>query len=203
MVLCYYLNMDQENIKKIIANNMLVFRKRSGLTQAELAEKINYSDKAVSKWERGDGIPDVLVLCEMAEIFGVTLNDMVSENAPRKVPPMRATRVVITCLSVAIVWLVATLVNITLLIALPSFSYGWLSYIYALPVSFIVLTVFTAVWRRNILLFISVSGIVWTTLLSVYLSLWFIPNMALLFVLGAPLEFMAVLWFFRPFAKKK
>lgn len=195
--------MDQENIKKIIANNMLVFRKRSGLTQAELAEKINYSDKAVSKWERGDGIPDVLVLCEMAEIFGVTLNDMVSENAPRKVPPMRATRVVITCLSVAIVWLVATLVNITLLIALPSFSYGWLSYIYALPVSFIVLTVFTAVWRRNILLFISVSGIVWTTLLSVYLSLWFIPNMALLFVLGAPLEFMAVLWFFRPFAKKK
>lgn len=195
--------MDQENIKKFIANNMLVFRKRSGLTQAELAEKINYSDKAVSKWERGDGIPDVLVLCEMAEIFGVTLNDMVSENAPRKVPPMRATRVVITCLSVAIVWLVATLVNITLLIALPSFSYGWLSYIYALPVSFIVLTVFTAVWRRNILLFISVSGIVWTTLLSVYLSLWFIPNMALLFVLGAPLEFMAVLWFFRPFAKKK
>ena len=67
-------------MKKTISNNMLIYRKRAGLTQAELAEKINYSDKAVSKWERGDGVPDVAVLCEMAEIFGVTLNDMVSEN---------------------------------------------------------------------------------------------------------------------------
>ena len=194
--------MNQEELKKIISNNMLVYRKRSGLTQAELAEKISYSDKAVSKWERGDGIPDVTVLCEMAEIFGVTLNDMVRENAPQKLPPMRGTRIVITCLSLAIVWLVATLISTILTIAVPWFKYGWMAYIYGIPASFIVLTVFTAVWKRTILLFISVSGLVWTVILSVYLSLWFIPNIGLLFVLGAPLEFMAVLWFFRPFAKK-
>lgn len=181
---------------------MLIYRKRAGLTQAELAEKINYSDKAVSKWERGDGVPDVAVLCEMAEIFGVTLNDMVSENAPRKAPPIRGTRIIITCLSLAIVWLVATLVSTVLTIAAPWFRYSWMAYIYGIPVSFIVLTVFTTVWRHNTLLFISVSGLIWTAILSVYLSLRFIPNMALLFVLGAPLEFMAVLWFFRPFAKK-
>lgn len=195
--------MDQGNLKKLIANNMLTFRKRAGLTQAELAEKINYSDKAVSKWERGDGIPDVTVLCEMAEIFGVTLNDMVSENAPKKVPPVRTTRIVITCLSVTIAWLVATIISIVLSIAVPTFGYGWLAYIYALPVSFIILVVFTAVWKRNVLLFMSVSGLIWTVLLSIYLSLSFVPNMPLLFVIGAPLEFMAVLWFFRPFGKKK
>lgn len=195
--------MDQENLKKLIANNMLLFRKRAGLTQAELAEKINYSDKAVSKWERGDGIPDVTVLCEMAEIFGVTLNDMVSENAPKKVPPVRATRIVITCLSVAIVWLIATIISIILSIVVPTFGYGWLAYIYALPVSFIILVVFTAVWKHDILLFMSVSGLIWTVLLSVYLSFSFVPNMPLLFIIGAPLEFMAVLWFFRPFGKKK
>ena len=168
----------------------MAFRKRSGLTQAELAEKLNYSDKAVSKWERGDGIPDVAVLCEMAEIFGVTLSDFVSETAKKKAPPVRA-------------WLVATLASVIISIAAPDFGYGWLAYIYALPVSFIVLTVFTAIWKRNVLLFLSVSALIWTVILSLYLSLSFIPNMALLFVLGAPLEFMAVLWFFRPFAKKK
>ena len=71
-------------MKKTISNNMLIYRKRAGLTQAELAEKINYSDKAVSKWERGDGVPDVAVLCEMAEIFGVSeeyLADAVRENS--------------------------------------------------------------------------------------------------------------------------
>ena len=144
------------------------------------------------------------VLCDMAEIFGVTLNDFVSEEPKQqKAPPVRATRIVISCLSVAIVWLVATLTSVILSIAVPDFAYGWLAYIYALPVSFIVLTVFTAMWKRNVLLFLSVSALVWTTILSLYLSLSFVPNMELLFILGAPLEFMAVLWFFRPFAKKK
>ena len=202
-LLCYYLSMEIEKLKNLISSNILAFRKRSGLTQAELAEKLNYSDKAVSKWERGDGIPDVAVLCDMAEIFGVTLSDFVSETAKKKAPPVRATRVVISCLSVAIVWLVATLASVILSIAVPDFGYGWLAYIYALPVSFIVLTVFTAIWKRTVLLFLSVSALIWTVILSLYLSLWFIPNMPLLFVLGAPLEFMAVLWFFRPFAKKK
>ena len=126
-----------------------------------------------------------------------------AETAKKKAPPVRATRVVISCLSVAIVWLVATLASVILSIAVPDFGYGWLAYIYALPVSFIVLTVFTAIWKRTVLLFLSVSALIWTVILSLYLSLWFIPNMPLLFVLGAPLEFMAVLWFFRPFAKKK
>ena len=195
--------MDQESLKKTIAGNMLIYRKRAGLTQAELAEKINYSDKAVSKWERGDGMPDVAVLCEMAEIFGVTLNDMVSEKAPAKLPPVRGMRIIITCLSLAIVWLVATLVSTVLTIAAPWFRYGWMAYIYGIPISFVVLTVFTAVWEHTLFLFISVSGLIWTVILAIYLSLWFIPNIALLFVLGAPLEFMAVLWFFRPFAKKR
>lgn len=195
--------MDQESLKKTIAGNMLIYRKRAGLTQAELAEKINYSDKAVSKWERGDGMPDVAVLCEMAEIFGVTLNDMVSEKAPAKLPPVRGMRIIITCLSLAIVWLVATLVSTVLTIAAPWFRYGWMAYIYGIPISFVVLTVFTTVWEHTLFLFISVSGLIWTVILAIYLSLWFIPNIALLFVLGAPLEFMAVLWFFRPFAKKR
>ena len=56
---------EQEQLKQTVANNIAQLRKSKGLTQLELAERLNYSDKAVSKWERGEGLPDVLVLpCE-------------------------------------------------------------------------------------------------------------------------------------------
>ena len=61
--------MEEERIKSNIAKNLTAYRKRCNLTQSQLAEKINYSDKAVSKWERGEGVPDTLVLLKMCEIF--------------------------------------------------------------------------------------------------------------------------------------
>ena len=67
-----------------ISKNLIHFRKLSGMTQTELAEKINYSDKSISKWERGDGVPDIFVLTEIAEIFGVTVNDFLSEESMLK-----------------------------------------------------------------------------------------------------------------------
>ena len=60
-----------EELREIIAKNISDLRKKSGLTQIELAEKLNYSDKAVSKWERGDSVPDVGVLKQIADLFGV------------------------------------------------------------------------------------------------------------------------------------
>ena len=64
-----------EELKKIIAKNLVTYRKQAHLTQAELAEKVGYSDKNVSKWERAEGVPDVLVLHQLAELYGVTVND--------------------------------------------------------------------------------------------------------------------------------
>ena len=76
--------MENEKLKNIIAKNLSHFRKLSGLTQTELAEKLNYSDKSVSKWERAEGFPDIIVLENIARIFGVTLNDLVDENSINK-----------------------------------------------------------------------------------------------------------------------
>ena len=64
-----------EDLKKIIAKNLVTYRKQAHMTQAELAEKVGYSDKNVSKWERAEGVPDMLVLHELAELYGVTVND--------------------------------------------------------------------------------------------------------------------------------
>ena len=78
---------DMENINEInqnLAKNLAYYRKASGWTQAELAEKINYSDKSVSKWESGNGVPDLYILLRLAELYGVTLNDLVGEKRPKR-----------------------------------------------------------------------------------------------------------------------
>ena len=64
--------MTDVEFRKTVAKNLAAYRKMSGLTQLELAEKLNYSDKSVSKWERGDGLPDVYVLKTLADFYGVT-----------------------------------------------------------------------------------------------------------------------------------
>lgn len=73
-----------EDLKRIIADNIAELRKAVPLTQAELAEKLNYSDKAVSKWERGESIPDVIVLKQIAGIFGVSVDYLLEEVHPLK-----------------------------------------------------------------------------------------------------------------------
>ena len=62
-----------EDIKSIVAENIASLRQAHGMTQLELAEKLNYSDKTISKWERAESSPDISVLAEMAALFGVPL----------------------------------------------------------------------------------------------------------------------------------
>ena len=76
--------MDDEKLKYQIGANIAAYRKQFGMTQAGLAEKLNYSDKAVSKWERGESVPDVLILMQLAELFGTTVNDLVCD--PNELP---------------------------------------------------------------------------------------------------------------------
>ena len=66
-----------KDIKPTIAKNLSFFRKQSGLTQAELAEKLNYSDKAVSRWEHGDTLPDINVLYQLCDFYGIDMTYIV------------------------------------------------------------------------------------------------------------------------------
>lgn len=102
---------DDEKVKKTIAENIVRYRRECNLTQAELAEKIHYSDKSVSKWERADGVPDIFVLVMLAELFGVTVNDLLTEKhrkSHRAAPKLK--RSIITLMSAGLVWLVAAVV---------------------------------------------------------------------------------------------
>lgn len=186
---------DDEKVKRLIASNIAHYRKECNLTQDELAEMIFYSGKSVSKWERGDGVPDVCVLTALADIFGVTLNDMVAEKHRRtRHAQPQLKKNIITLMSLALVWLIATLVFFFLRVAAPQLERAWLAFIAAIPVMFIVAIVLTALWHPRLLTFLSISGLVWGLALTLHLFLR-LENMFLIYVIAGVLQLLIVLWY--------
>ncbi len=196
--------LTEEQLKKNIAKNISELRKASGLTQAQLAEKLSYSDKSVSKWERGDGVPDVIVMQKMAELFGVTLNDFISESTPKlpRKKPYLTNRIIIPILSVGLSFLVASVIFFILRLFNVWDEKSWLLFVYAVPVSFIALTVFTELWWNLLLRFLATSGIGWS--IAICLKLTFpIPELNYLFIPVAILQVLAIFWFVMRYRKKK
>ena len=188
-------------LKDVIAANIVLLRRDANMTQLELAEKLNYSDKAVSKWERGESIPDITVLKQIADLFQVSLDFLVQEEHPVKHEGKQTLRQrirnhgFITGICVLLVWLIATLVFVILDISMRNPTRHWLSFIYAVPVSMIVWLVFNTLWfnrRRN---FLIISLLVWTVLACIHLTLLqFGFNVWLIYLLGIPGQAILVLW---------
>ena len=197
--------LTEEQLKSNIAKNITELRKASELTQAQLAEKLNYSDKSVSKWERGDGVPDVVVLQKIADLFGVTLNDLVSENKPklpRKLPYL-TNRIMIPLLSVGLTFLVASIVFFVLQMLGVWEGKSWLVFVYAVPVSFITLIVFTELWWNMFLRFIATSGIGWSIAICLKLTFLHIKDLNYIFIPVAILQLLAIFWFVMRYRKQK
>lgn len=184
-----------KELNDVIAANISELRKASGMTQNDLAEKLNYSDKAVSKWERGESIPDVSVLKSIADNFGVTVDFLLTrdhkayheekkENGRRK----RGNHVIITLISVVIVWLLAVFLFLNFDSFLPDLKGSWLVFIYSVPISCIVTLVFNSIWGKRIFNFVFLSLVLWTLLTSIYLTIMVSGggHIWLLFVLGVP-----------------
>lgn len=162
--------MDQ--LKPIIARNIAALRQAAGMTQLELAEALHYSDKAVSKWERGESVPDVSVLKHIADLFHVTVDRLLQDGpAPSSAPaapvPVPAaaqrTRRLITAISLVSVAALALLLYIILRF--------WPVFLYALPAACIVWLVLNTLWfdrRRN---YAIISCMLWTLLLSLCVTL--------------------------------
>ena len=184
---------------EILAENLTYYRKAAGYTQLEIAEKFNYSDKSISKWERGDGAPDVFVLKSLADLYGITIDDFFNEEKKRTKTSSVRRHWYITGLSVSLVWLVAATGFTVCMIASPETFPWWLFYIYAVLVSGIIATVFSTVWKKLEYQLIAVSVIIWSTCLSAYLTLQLInpmPYAFLLFIVGVPVEVLAFIWYF-------
>ncbi|HCH74061.1 MAG TPA: hypothetical protein DEV87_02625 [Clostridiales bacterium] len=187
-----------KELREIIGKNLTTLRLESKMTQAELAEKLNYTDKSVSKWENGDAMPPVDTLKSLADLYGVTLDYLVTENPDEgfrdniySAKENNLNKLIITLLATSLVWLIATLLYVYA-ISLAGISF-WQVFIYAVPVTAIVLIVFNGIWGKRIFTFILISVLVWTILLSVYI--FFLENNPwAIFIIGVPLQIATVLW---------
>ena len=202
--------MDDEKLKKQIGANIGAYRKRMGFTQARLAEKLNYSDKAVSKWERGESVPDVTTLIQLANLFDVTVNDLLVDpnalpentgtvervigKAVEKTLKRKADKRIILALSSILVWFVALFIFVVL--SSLNIPKSWIAFFYAIPVNAIVLLSLRSAWkdfRWNQLL---ISGIVWGALLCFYMTFLVFGHIHLwrVFLLGIPGQIAILLW---------
>ena len=203
--------MDDEKLKYQIGANIASYRKARGLTQASLAEKLNYSDKAVSKWERGESVPDVMTLVALARQFGITVDELVQDpNAlPEETGPVqqamgqvvektlkrKADKRIILGLSSLLVWSVALFIYVVL--ASLDIPKSWLAFIYAVPADAIVMLSLRSAWRDFRWNRFLISVIVWGSLLSIYMTLLvvFSLNVWRMLLLGIPGQMAVLLWF--------
>ena len=213
--------MNDEKLRFQLGANIASYRKHFGLTQAGLAEKLNYSDKAVSKWERGESMPDVQTLVQLAELFEVTVNDLlidpnalpenpgkigrVMENAVEKRLKRKADKSIILKLCSVLTWFVALLVFVVLSsLDVPK---SWVAFFYAIPANAIVELSMRSAWhdfRRNKAY---ITTIVWGFIVAIHVTLLvaFRYNFWKLYLLGIPGQIAIFLWFrlFRPVKEKE
>ena len=194
--------MEQENNQQVLlAKNLVYYRKASGLTQLELAEKFNYSDKSISKWERGEGFPDVFVLKSLADFYGITVDDFYLEEHKKIAvkSSQRRKQIYIRLLSIAIAVLVTFLTFFllnTLLDKEVAFK-SWLVFIYGLLAVSITWLVWEFIYHKRFNRMLATSAVIWTSALSIYLTFLVVMslNLYLIFVVAIPLQVLEIIWF--------
>lgn len=191
-----------KDLKDVIAENLIRLRQEAKLTQLQLAEMLNYSDKAVSKWERGESIPDLRVLIQLASLYHIKVDDIITEQPESTVKPklnLGKKRLLVTLLSVGLVWFVATAVFAILYFFSVLEAYAYLVYVIAPFVMNIVLLVFSAIWGNKITNAVACSLLVWSIVAILHVFFWvFCPlgdKYYLFYVIAIPFQILIVLWF--------
>jgi transcriptional regulator with XRE-family HTH domain len=192
-----------DELKLVVASNLIKLRQQAGMTQAELGEKLNYSDKTVSKWERGESIPDAYVLTQLAELYGLTVDALLHtddgwhapENGPHtvqsaNVPTFRSN--VVTMVAIVGIWTAAIILFVVLWLALDKLV--WIVYPSAMPVTLITLLVLNSVWNQGRHNMIIVMALVASIIVLIYLVLLPLHPWQIFLIL-LPAELIVVLSF--------
>ena len=192
-----------DDIKSIVARNIAELRLANNMTQLELAERLNYSDKTISKWERAESTPDISVLIELAELFGVTLDYFAKAehadadvDSPQVAPDeVKYNRKAISYISESVGWVVALFAFVITTLIMKRVTFQFLYFVYALPVVLIVKLIFNSIWfnpRHNYLI---ISLLMWSILADIHITfLYFGIKIALIYLLGVAGQGVIVLW---------
>lgn len=191
-----------DNFKKIVAQNIIKLRTTSGMTQAQLAQRLNYSDKSISKWERADAVPDAFVLKKMAEIFNVSVDYILEEHDDsEKITYKGATfsKSVVSMIAFIGVWTLALCAFVvTWLCSMPT----WLIFVYTVPISLTLLLVLNSIWGIGKINMFIISAIIWGAIVCVYLT-FYSSNWWQLFIIGIPAQIIVILSFHIKKKRKK
>jgi transcriptional regulator with XRE-family HTH domain len=185
-----------DDLRQTIGANLTELRKQNKLTQLELAQKLSYSDKAVSKWEHGDALPSIEDLVTICEFYGVTLDQLTHKGIEKQKDiaqgnAQRANKIVITCLSVLVVWLAATSAFVGW--AILKEDYYWQFFLWAIPLSCIILLVFNGIWGKSKWTYLIVSVIVWSLITCFFCTLGDY-RLWMFYLVGVPAQIIIVFW---------
>ena len=203
------------DLKLTVARNIIELRRKNNMTQLELAERLNYTDKAVSKWERGESLPDIVVLKTIADLFDVTLDYLVAEEhadtetdhiwieSEEEISEREKRRrrhllvhAYIAGVSVLMVWLLATFVFVIVQLINPEVVRHWLAFLYAVPVSCVLWLIFNSIWFNAHRNFWIVSALMWSVLACIHVTflVFGYPEVWLMYILGVPGQAIILTW---------
>lgn len=188
-----------------IANNIVKLRKANNMTQIELAFLLNYSDKAISKWERAESVPDIEMLYRIADLFKVNVDFLTKEHTDAEIANLKGNgkifvrNLLITIMLCVAMFLISTVVFVYGTVKQPELSSKyWVSFVAATPICSLIVYIYAHRERYWLAKLISISAFVWTlittafcfTLIAGSTKFW------LLFVVGAPIQIAICLFFF-------
>ena len=184
-----------DDLKEIIGKNIQYLRKESDMTQQDLADKLNYTSKAVSKWERGESMPEIEVLAAIASLFNVTVDFLLHEDSkvhkkdyvPSEVKDKN--KMLVTALVVTIVWTIMAIVFVYTM--QNNGKTLWQLFIWAIPLSFLVIAISLRQYKR-IDQMIVLSLFLWTLLLAFFIQFQF--EIPLIFLIGIPAQLALFIW---------
>lgn len=200
--------MGKENVKERFSKNLVILRRKHKLTQGDLADKLSYSDKTISKWENGDALPDAETLCLISEFFDVSVDELlksdiaeIQQKETKQKVKAKTNKLVIALLAVSLVWFIAIYAFVQVKI---SYEINfWMAFLWAVPASCVVLFVFNLIWGKDIFNYILVSVFDWSFIASLFLQILPYDNVWPIFFLGIPVQVAVILWSKLKVAKKK
>lgn len=184
-----------EDIKEVISKNIATIRRKRKLTQVELSEKLNYSDKAISRWEKGESLPDIETLHKLSEILDVPVSLFFEENAFVEQEEIKQNsnlpnKIIVTILSCFVVWIIATILYIY--ISSYSGTKFWQAFVWAIPATTIILFYYNKIWGIAKLSIFIRSLTLWAFVTAIYCQ-FLNYNIWIMFLLGALVQVIIVL----------
>lgn len=195
-----------EELKIIISKNLIYLRKKNNLTQSDLAEKINYSDNAISRWERGEVTPGIEILKILSDFYQVEIKDILDENMsmtmenPKEMVTEKVNKILTVIFSISVVWFI-TVVAYTYLTIILNINF-WQAFVLAVPVSSFVALYFNNRWGSRVMSIVISSVLAWSIIASVYL-IFLEYNLWLVFLLGLPMQSALITGYFLKPIKKR